>query len=63
MKFEKKFMSVSELVALGFPRAYIYRLAHRKNQDYMFRINNGRKSKMMFDTEALQKAISSEVFK
>lgn len=56
-------MSVSELVALGFPRAYIYRLAHRKNQDYMFRINNGKNSKMMFDTEALSKAISSEVFK
>lgn len=54
MEYPKPLMSIAELRALGFPKEYLYQMAHKKNQNYATKTTGG--GKFLFDTAKFEKA-------
>lgn len=62
MTFPKKFMKVSEITALGFPRETLDRIYNEKGQTIAFKMNPEKKnSHIVFDTEGLIKRMEQEI--
>lgn len=53
MTYPKKVMSITEMVDVGYPRAYMNQMVNIPGQDFAFKTSE--KGKWMIDTEAFEK--------
>lgn len=60
MTYPKPLMSVTEMQKLGFSRDFLYRIArHKLAHKYIRRTSAKKTSKILFDTEVLDKLMRS----
>lgn len=60
MKYEKKLMSITELVELGYPRAFLKRIVNADNSaKFTIRTSGSKTAKFLIDTEEFDKMLKS----
>lgn len=53
--YPKAIMKLSELIEMGFAEEYLMRVYHMRNQKVAWKASNKPNSKILFDTEELEK--------
>ena len=60
MKYEKKLMSITELVALGYPRSFLKRVVNADNSaKFTIRTSVSKNAKILIDTAEFDKMLKS----
>lgn len=60
MKYDKKLMSITELVALGYPRSFLKRIVNAENSaKFTIRTSGSKTAKFLIDTEEFDKMLKS----
>ena len=60
MKYEKSLMSITELVALGYPRSFLKRVVNADNSaKFTIRTSVSKNAKILIDTAEFEKMLKS----